>query len=183
METIIGNKVILRRQVIEDAEFFSYWFNQSEVMFQCGISRKTSLEQEQEALLNRLRDETRDWYTITDRQGRIIGETGLLRIWKDWNCSDLTIIIPDKEDQGKGYGKEALHLLLHKAFTFHCLNRIAIGVVEKNVNAVKFYERAGFVKEGIQEQGYYYNGEYLNFVMMRILRDEWLQQTSDRKIV
>ena len=31
----------------------------------------------------------------------------------------------------------------------------------------------GFRQEGIQEQGYYYNGEYSDFVMMRVLREEW----------
>ncbi|MEJ8737805.1 GNAT family protein [Erysipelotrichaceae bacterium HCN-30851] len=176
METIIGNKVILRRQILENADFFAYWFNQPDIMFQCGFSEKTTLEKEQKALLNRINDQSRDWYTITDKQGKIIGETGLLRIWNAWHCSDLTIIIPNKEDQGKGYGKEAIHLLLDKAFTHHNLNRVAIGVVEKNINALKFYEKIGFKKEGIQEQGYYYNGEYMDFVMMRILKEEWLKR-------
>ena len=41
-----------------------------------------------------------------------------------------------------------------------------------NTDALKFYKKAGFKQEGIQEQGYY-NGEYSGFVMMRILREEW----------
>lgn len=65
---------------------------------------------------------------------------------------------------------------MDKAFTHHNLNRVAIGVVEKNINALKFYEKIGFKKEGIQEQGYYYNGEYMDFVMMRILKEEWLKR-------
>lgn len=34
-------------------------------------------------------------------------------------------------------------------------------------------KKIGFRQEGIQEQGYYYNGEYSDFVMMSILRQEW----------
>lgn len=35
------------------------------------------------------------------------------------------------------------------------------------------YNRIGFKQEGIQEQGYYYNNSYSDFVMMRLLRHEW----------
>lgn len=102
-----------------------------------------------------------------------MGETGLLRMWPVWHCTDLSIIIPNPADQGCGYGTEALGLMFHLAFETYDMNRIAIGVVGKNDSALRFYERLGFRREGVQEQGYYYNGEYSDFVMMRLLRGEW----------
>ena len=59
------------------------------------------------------------------------------------------------------------------AFGEYEMNRVAIGVVGLNTEALSFYEKIGFKKEGIQEQGYLYNGEYSDFIMMRILKDEW----------
>ena len=43
---IRGKKVILREQREEDAAFFSYWFNQPEIMFQCGFTDFTDEEKE-----------------------------------------------------------------------------------------------------------------------------------------
>jgi len=171
-DIIIGNKVILRPQLEGDAAFFARWFNDPQVMFQCGFHQPTTLEAELAAI--RRPETDRDWYTVTDLDGNIIGETGLLRMWPHWRCTDLTIIIPNPADQGKGYGEEAVRLMLKRAFFHHGMNRVAIGVVGLNVRALKFYERLGFVQEGIQEQGYFYDGEFSDFVMMRILRNEFV---------
>lgn len=171
-KNIVGKRVILRERRKEDAEFYAYWYSQPKIMFQCGFTEPTTVEQEE-----KIPDaEDSDWYTITDLNGKIIGETGLLRMWPVWHCTDLSIMIPNPEDQGKGYGTEVINMMCELAFGKYEMNRIAIGVVGKNVEALNFYKRVGFREEGIQEQGYYYNGEYSDFVMMRILRSEWLQR-------
>ena len=170
---IIGTKVILREQETEDAKFFAYWFNQPQVMFQCGFTEPTDEEHEQSVINGSHKREDSVWYTITDLDGNIIGETGLLRMWPAWHCTDLSIIIPDPEMQHKGYGTEAIRIMLDMAFHQYDMNRVAIGVVGQNTNALAFYNKIGFRQEGIQEQGYYYNNEYSDFIMMRILRSEW----------
>ena len=67
----------------------------------------------------------------------------------------------------------SLRLVLDMAFNEFEMNRVSIGVVGLNTEALDFYNMIGFKQEGIQEQGYYYNGEYSDFIMMRILRREW----------
>jgi len=175
---IIGNKVILRPLREADAEFFAHWYNDPEVMFECGFHELTKLEDE----LARIRcPETDDstWYAVTDKEtGRIVGETGLLRIWPHWHCTDLSIIIPNPADQGKGYGGEAVRLMLSHAFNHYNMNRVAIGVVGLNTSALSFYKKLGFKKEGIQEQGYFYKGAFSDFVMMRILKSEYEKDIS-----
>ena len=37
-------------------------------------------------------------------------------MWPDWNCTDLSIIIPDPKIQQRGYGTEAIRLMLSLAF-------------------------------------------------------------------
>ena len=172
-ESIVGNKIILRQLRDEDAEFFVRWYNEPEIMFECGFTEPTSLEAELKAIHSTAAD--RDWYAITDLSGKIVGEAGLLRINTDWNCTDMSMIIPNPSDQGKGYGSEAGQLILDRAFDHHNMNRVAIGVVALNTRALKYWERLGFRKEGIQEQGYFYNGEYSDFIMMRILKGEYIK--------
>ena len=74
---------------------------------------------------------------------------------------------------GHGYGAETIRLMIDLAIHTYDMNRIAIGVVGQNTNALEFYKKIGFKQEGIQEQGYYYNDEYSDFIMMRILKSEW----------
>ena len=59
------------------------------------------------------------------------------------------------------------------------MNGIDIGVGGENDFALKFYNSVGFKVEGIQEQGYYYNNRYIDFVMMRILYDDWKTITNN----
>ena len=175
---IKGTNIILREQKAEDAKFFSYWFNLPQVMFQCGFTEPTDEEKERTHISVSHKTEDSVWYTITDLCGNIIGETGLLRMWPAWHCTDLSIIIPDPEMQHKGYGTEAIRIMLGLAFDQYEMNRVAIGVVGLNTNALAFYRKIGFRQEGLQEQGYYYNNEYSDFIMMRILRHEWKQETN-----
>ena len=49
-----------------------------------------------------------------------------------WGTSDLTIIIPHEAHQGKGYGTEAIRLLMDYAFGDLGFHRLAIGVVGNN---------------------------------------------------
>ena len=171
---IKGRNIVLREQREEDATFFAYWFNQPAIMFQCGLTEPTDLEKERKYINEYHRSGDSVWFTITDTDGSILGETGLLRMFPAWHCTDLTIIIPDPEKQNKGYGTEAIRLMLDMAFHEYDMNRVSIGVVGLNNDALRFYQKIGFKQEGVQEQGYFYNGEYSDFVMMRILRDEYV---------
>jgi len=88
------------------------------------------------------RDQTRAWYTIVvKKDNRVIGEAGLLRMFKPWRNTDMTIIIGEKDARGKGYGKEAGHLLL-LTHAFHTLgfHGISVGVVGFNKTAIKYWK-------------------------------------------
>ncbi|MCG2821153.1 MAG: GNAT family N-acetyltransferase [Candidatus Atribacteria bacterium] len=79
----------------------------------------------------------------------------------------------EKDAWGKGYGTEAILLLIDYAFRRLNFHRVAIGVVGFNEKAIRFWEKVGFKKEGIQRDGYSYNHKYYDFVMMSILEDEF----------
>jgi RimJ/RimL family protein N-acetyltransferase len=175
---IIGKKIILRGFCDEDAEFFAYWYNDPDVMFKCGFHETTTLEAE----LKRIRtpeDADMDWHAITDLTGRIVGETGFLRMWPHWQCTDMSMIIPNPDNQGKGYGIEAGRMMLDRAFQHYQLNRMSVGVVGLNTQALRYWERLGFRQEGIQEQGYLHDGVFSDFIMMRILNNEYMKRGDE----
>ena len=172
-EEIRGKRIVLREQREEDASYFAYWFNQPRVMFQCGFEKQTDEEEEKRIITVSHDTEDSVWFTITDLNGHPIGETGLLRMFPAWRQTDLTIIIPDPEMQRKGYGSEAIRIMLDMAFHEYGMHRVSIGVVGLNKDALAFYRKIGFKQEGVLEEAYYYNGEYSDFIMMRILDREW----------
>lgn len=166
--------IYLRPFQKEDVDFFYKWYNDSDTRAKIGEVYPTSFDKA-EKMIDRT-DKDSVWFTIVRKSDdKIIGETGLLRMFFAWSTTDLSIIIPDEEDQHKGYGKQAINLMMDYAFGYLNFNRIAIGVVGFNENALKFYEKVGFKKEGIQEEGYYYNYKYYDFVMMRILKKEFVK--------
>jgi len=119
-------------------------------------------------------DRERVWFIIVLREGdRPIGEAGLLRMFPPWRTTDLSLIIGEEDAWGKGYGTEVILLLLNHAFGCLGLHRVAVGVVGFNERAIRFYEKVGFKKEGVQRDGYYYDHKYHDFVMMSILEDEF----------
>ena len=154
---IKGKRVILREQREEDSPFFTYWFNQPKVMFQCGFEKPTDEEEVKTCINVNHKSEDSVWYTITDLDGNIIGETGLLRMFPAWHQTDLTIIIPDPKMQHKGYGTETIRMMLDIAFHEYKMHRVSIGVVGLNTDALEFYKKIGFKQEGIMEEAYYYN--------------------------
>ena len=172
-QEIRGKRIILREQREEDVPFYTYWFNQPKVMFQCGFEKPIIEEEMKTCITVNHKSKDSVWFTITDLDGNIIGETGLLRMFPAWHQTDLTIIIPDPKMQHKGYGTEAIRIMLDMAFHQYDMHRVSIGVVGLNTDALAFYKKIGFKQEGIQEEAYYYNNTYSDFIMMRILSHEW----------
>ncbi len=116
----------------------------------------------------------RVWFLIEDKATRkVIGETGFLRVFMPWRTSDYSLMIWDRAFWGRGYGKEAAGMMLEYGFDFLNLHRVAIGVVGLNGRAIRFWKSVGFVEEGIQKDGFYSQGKYSDFIMMRLLENEW----------
>jgi RimJ/RimL family protein N-acetyltransferase len=46
-------------------------------------------------------------------------------------------------------------------------------VFDYNPRAQACYRRCGFVQEGVQRQGHFFQGRYHDVIWMGILREEW----------
>ncbi|MBI5652037.1 MAG: GNAT family N-acetyltransferase [Chloroflexi bacterium] len=84
-----------------------------------------------------------------------------------------SIGIGAREYWGKGYGTDAMRVLLRFAFTELNLLRVALNVFEYNPRAIKSYEKAGFKIEGCSRGVLNRDGKRYDAFEMGILRDEW----------
>jgi len=171
---LTGKHVYMRPLDRNDLTYILKWSNDPEIRGLTGEVRPMSLAKAEEFYERVKSDDQRVWFIIAlQEDDRVIGEAGLLRMFPAWRTTDLSIIIGERETWGKGYGTEAINLLLDYAFGYLNFHRVAIGVVCLNEAALGFYEKVGFRKEGVQREGYYYNHAYYDFVMMSILEDEY----------
>lgn len=95
--------------------------------------------------------------------------------------------IGDPAYWGKGYGTEAMQLLLHYAFDELNLYRVNLNVFEYNERAVRSYIKSGFVVEGRARRMFMREGRRWDFIYMGILRDEWaswqVAQARDMRVL
>jgi len=81
-----------------------------------------------------------------------------------------------RADWGKGYGTDAMRVLLRFAFTEINLHRVSLTVFGYNPRAIRSYEKAGFVVEGRARQRLRRDGQWWEVVYMGILKDEWKER-------
>lgn len=170
-----SSRVYLRPVEKEDLSKFYLWYNDPEIRGLTGEVLPTSPAGAQ-AYLEKLQsdDPSRVWFSIVLHENdQLIGETGLLRMFPAWRQTDMSIILGEKSAWGKGYGREAMELMLDYAFGYLNFHRVSIGVVGSNVRALRFYEQVGFQREGVLRDGYYFDHRYQDFVMMSLLEGEY----------
>jgi len=102
-----------------------------------------------------------------------IGTAGLYLINWVARTAEYRIFLGDMGCWGKGYGTEATRLVLRYALEKLNLHSVYLGVNKANRAAVRVYEKAGFVYEGVLRQIYYRNGQYYDVARMSILREEY----------
>ena len=113
-------------------------------------------------------------------EARLIGFIGL---WVDFVHGEgwVGIGIGEREYWGKGYGTDAMRLVLRYAFTELNLYRVSLGLHEYNSRALHSYEKAGFRMEGRSRKDMMREGRRTDSLWMGILREEWLDLQTGAK--
>lgn len=104
--------------------------------------------------------------------GRYVGEIVLNELDEDNLSCNLRIALVRP---GKGYGSEAIRLVLAHAFATTPLHRISLGVYAFNERAVHVYEKCGFTREGVSRDALLWEGVFHDEVRMSVLRTEWTE--------
>lgn len=92
--------------------------------------------------------------------------------WVAGNCW-VGIGIGERDYWGRGYGSEAMRLVLDFGFGYLNLRRVSLTVFEYNQRAYQSYIKCGFQEEGRLRQWMQRSGERFDLIYMGILRQEW----------
>ena len=86
--------------------------------------------------------------------------------------AEYGIFIGEEEYLGRGFGTETARLFTRFGLDVLKLHRISLRVLEGNAIALRSYEKAGFVTEGIFRDMVKLDGEYRDVIFMAILNEE-----------
>ena len=172
---IIGENLYLRPLEEADAPVYVRWLNDPEVSRYLEMGQfPLNLMREQDYIRNLYADQSNmNLGIVLKDDDRHIGSAGLHRIHPANRSATFGIFIGEKDCWEKGYGTEAVRLMLRHGFQTLNLNRVHLRAFEFNVRAVRTYEKAGFVQEGVLRQEHYAEGSYHNVILMGILREDW----------
>lgn len=119
------------------------------------------------------------WFTIrTLADDKLIGDIGLYVA--NWPGRDafVGLGIGERDFWGRGYGTDAMNLILRYAFMEVNLKRVSLTVFEYNPHAIRSYKKAGFQHEGRMRQFLNKEGRRWDMFFMGILRADWLERNQ-----
>lgn len=119
------------------------------------------------------------YFTIRAKDDdRLIGKAILEYVnWTNGNAY-LRLGIGEAEFRHKGYGSQALHLLLQYAFAELNLFRVTAVIPAYNEDALRLLQKFNFMEEVRRPNAMHYNGKFWDLVCYGLLKTEWLESTS-----
>ena len=164
--TLTGRKVKLRPRRLEDADDQYRWRRDEEI---CRLDAsiptsfafaefldRYSVELEYPGLTCTLAIDTLD--------GKHIGECSLFNFDFLSNTAEFGILIGEQDFWGRGYGTDAVSVLLHDVFATSDLNSLLLRTLGWNTRAQKCFEKCGFTASGSVVSGDYH------FIVMEMVR-------------
>jgi len=179
---LIGQRVTLRGITRDDLERLWQFNNDVEVELAGGGDppypqslARLQAEYDQDTARGG-RDSTTFAIEVDDK---FIGQCALFHYDNVASTCELGITIGDKDYWAKGYGREAITLLLDYAFRLRNIRKVWLQVHGHNPRAISAYKACGFIEEGRLRAHVWSSGQYVDLVQMGVLRDEWQPKQTD----
>lgn len=101
-----------------------------------------------------------------------LGSVYIRDIDRQHNKAEYGIFIGEADARGRGVGTAAAKLMLRYCFEEEGLHRVYLRAFAENLQAIRSYEKAGFVKEAVLREDVRIDGQYRDIVWMAALNPE-----------
>jgi RimJ/RimL family protein N-acetyltransferase len=169
----------------KDPEIESKWTHDSEFMRMMEINparpMSAAIIKKQYEKLEKQIDEDKNFYYFAIRakeDDRLIGKAMIQ--WIEWTNGNgwVQLGIGSAEDQRKGYGSQALNMLVRFAFAELNLFRVSARVPEYNEAAMALFRKFGFVEEVRRRQALDRDGRRWDLIVFGLLNADWQNQVK-----
>lgn len=169
----------------KDPEIESRWTHDSEFMRMVEVNparpiSAATIRKQYENLEKQIDDDKNFYYfAIRAREDdRLIGKAMIQRVeWTNGNAW-IQLGIGSVEDRRKGYGSQALNMLLRFAFAELNLFRISARVPEYNEAAIALFKKFRFVEEVRRRQALERDGRRWDMSIFGLLNSDWQNQAK-----
>ena len=107
-------------------------------------------------------------------EGRFVGMAGLEDYDPVNGVARFFVVVGDRALSNRGLATAVARSLVSRGFHELGLRKIVSNYLAPNVASRIIHERAGFSEEGVQRQVAWRRGEWVDQVLVSILREEWL---------
>src|SRR6266545_2533394 len=169
----------------KDSEIESKWTHDSEFMrlMETSPARPMSaaMVKKQYEKLEKQVEEDKNLYHFMVRlktDERLIGKAVIQ--WIEWTNGNgfLRLGIGAAEDRRKGYGTQALRMLLRYAFGELNLYRVTAVVPAYNEGAIRLFQKFGFMEEIRRRKALNRDGQFWDIISFGLLNSEWREQAN-----
>ncbi|MFC4531938.1 GNAT family N-acetyltransferase [Sphaerisporangium dianthi] len=172
--TLTGERVVLRPAGPEHVEGLWELVHDPETVRLTGSHAKfTRAALEKWYATRREQDDRLDLAICDVKEGDYVGEIVLNQLDADNLSCGMRIALAGPRAFGRGYGSEAIRLVLEHVFTTVGLHRVSLEVFDFNERARHVYRKAGFVEEGVLRDALRWDGAWHDAIVMSVLATDW----------
>jgi len=174
LKTLVGDNVYLSPISLDDIEKYAEMVNDIKVSVGLGYLSYTNIidfESEKEFLIS-VKKEKMFAVRLLENDN-LLGNVGFNSVDLLNRTATMGIMLGNSNYQRKGYGIEAVKLILDYGFSFLNLRNISLSVFEYNEPAYNLYKKAGFKEVGRLRKAVEIMGKTYDEIIMDMLREEF----------
>jgi RimJ/RimL family protein N-acetyltransferase len=169
---IVGKRIYLSPVNIDDADIYLKWMNESVArsfgQYPFVVSSKSDL-----SWLFEPPPDIQRYAIILLDDNVMIGCISIQNIDHRNRNAFIGIFIGEEEYRNKGYGAEAIKLMLNYGFNTLNLHNIMLSVQADNSEGIACYKKVGFKETGKRREWVFKDGKYIDVLYMDILAREF----------
>jgi len=169
------SKIVLRKKKLADAQNDYHWQTDPELARLDGVSPVTMpFEDYLSAYTSELHYSalTRHSFAVETQDGKHIGNCVYYNTDQTKGETEVGIMIGNRDYWDKGYGTDAVNILINHIFHRTNLNRIHLKTLDSNTRAQQCFQKCHFNPYGRS------NRDGFSFVLMELYRKQWEERQA-----
>lgn len=176
-----GTNIYLSPLAEGDYDKFTSWMNEIEGTIYTNTFANVYTERAEKEYIDE-RSKAYCFAIVKTKENELIGNIELFDLDLINGMATMGIYIGNKSERSKGYGFEAINLILDYGFNVLNLHSINLTVASFNERAISLYKKCGFKYAGELRESRKILGKYYSTVYMDILEDEYKSTNLKEKI-
>lgn len=174
LKKLIGEKCYLAQMVYDDYEKFAEWFTDMKTTIGLGDAAGNYSLENTKSFFEKHYSSQRNHFSIVDlKEDKLIGFCWLKEVNDVDRSTELAMLIGDENYRGKGYGTEAMQLIVDHCFNILNLHNVLVVVYSHNQKAIELYKKVGFKEFGRRRESHFIGGKAYDEVYMDILPEDF----------